>query len=135
MRASGRLTLPRSTRHFDKCPDGARSGGSFRGEAANGDVSLRPRGSKMTPCRHLSALACRRARSRLNGLPSTAGRPVDVQFELPNGATVTPRVPPRSMNCCTAPEGFGLLDELVDASAPIRLAFRNDHAGTLRNRT
>jgi len=28
------------------------------------------------------------------------------QFELPNGATVTPRVPPRSMNCCTAPEAL-----------------------------
>ena len=28
------------------------------------------------------------------------------QFELPSGATVTPRVPPRSMNCCTAPEAL-----------------------------
>ena len=28
------------------------------------------------------------------------------QFELPSGATVTPRVPPRSMNCCTASEAL-----------------------------
>ena len=28
------------------------------------------------------------------------------QFELPGRATVTPRVPPRSMNFCTAPEAL-----------------------------
>jgi hypothetical protein len=49
------------------------------------------------------------------------------QFESPKGATVTPRVPPRSMNCCTAPE-FGLLDELAHVGTPIRLAFRDDHS-------
>jgi hypothetical protein len=31
-----------------------------------------------------------------NGLLSAAGRHLIAQFELPNGATVTPRVPPRS---------------------------------------
>ena len=33
--------------------------------------------------------------------PRAAAAHLLTQFELPNDATVTPRVPPRSMNCCT----------------------------------